>query len=96
MPLMTDTGTTHLLLYDYVDNMLERRVPHRDAHMAAIRAEREAGRIALAGPLNDPPTGAAIVFRGVDREDVEAFVNADPYVVNELVTNWRIELWQAA
>jgi hypothetical protein len=86
---------TYLLRYDYVDNMLERRVPHRDAHMHAIGAEREAGRVIMAGPLGDPPIGAAIVFRGVDRAAVEAFVQADPYVVAGLVTNHRIELWQA-
>jgi hypothetical protein len=92
---MTDADTTYLLLYDYVENMLERRVPHRDAHMAAIKDQRDAGRIVIAGPLGDPPTGAAIVFRGVDREYVEAFVKGDPYVGAELVTAWRIQLWQA-
>jgi uncharacterized protein len=89
---MTDT---YLLLYDYVDNMLERRVPHRDAHMHGIAAERESGRVIMAGPLGDPPIGAAIVFRGVDRDVVEAFVRGDPYVAAGLVTNYRIELWQA-
>jgi uncharacterized protein YciI len=84
------------LLYDYVENMLDRRVPHRDAHMAAIKAQRDAGRIIMGGPLGDPPTGAAIVFRGVDPEYIEAFVKADPYVLAELVPTWRIQLWQAA
>jgi hypothetical protein len=85
---------THILLYDYVEDMLERRVPHRDDHMAAIRAEREAGRIVMAGPLGDPPHGAAIVFRGVDPDAIEQFVISDPYVRAGLVTSWRVELWQ--
>ena len=85
---------THILFYDYVENMLERRVPHRDEHMAAIRAEREAGRIVMSGPLGDPPHGAAIVFRGVDPEAIEQFVISDPYVKAGLVTSWRVELWQ--
>lgn len=29
---------TWLLLYTYVDDMLERRGPHRDEHLARIRA----------------------------------------------------------
>ena len=82
-----------LLLYDYVDNMLERRAPHREAHLERIGAEKQAGRIVMSGPLGDPPNGAAIVFRGVEADHVAAFVDADPYVQAELVTAWRIEPW---
>jgi uncharacterized protein len=92
---MADSGVHHILFYDYVENMLERREPHRDEHLAAIDAQRQAGRIVLSGPLGDPPHGAAIVFKGVDPEAIEAFAVADPYVRGGLVTEWRIELWQA-
>ena len=84
---------TYLLLYTYVEDMAERRVPHRDAHLAAIRAERDAGHITMAGALGTPPTGGAIVFSGVTPEDIERFTAADPYVVNGLVTAQRIERW---
>ena len=85
-----------LLLYDYVDGMLERRVPYREAHLERIRVEREAGRIVMSGPLGDPPHGAAIVFRAVEPDQVEAFANADPYVQAGLVTAWRVERWTVA
>ena len=85
----------HLLLYDYVENMLELRQPYRDAHLARIAAEREAGRIVMAGALGDPePTGAAIAFKGVEREQIEEFVRGDPYVEAGLVTAWRLEPWK--
>jgi len=46
----------------------------------------------MAGPLGaDPPHGAAIVF--TDRAAAEAFAQADPYVANGLVTNWRVDSW---
>ena len=82
---------THLLIYTYVEDMADRRGPYREAHLAAIRAERDAGHITLAGALGTPPTGGAIVWQGVTRDDIEAFAAADPYVVNELVTAQRIE-----
>ena len=85
--------THHILFYDYVEDILERRGPHRDAHLAAISSERAAGRIVMAGPLGDPPHGAAIVFRGVEPEAVEQFALADPYVQAGLVTARRVELW---
>jgi uncharacterized protein YciI len=85
----------HLLLYEYVENMAQRRVPHREAHLAHLRAAQEAGHVTLAGALGAPePTGGAIVFRGVDRGTVEAFVESDPYVRAGLVASHRIEPWR--
>ena len=84
---------TYLLVYTYVEDMADRRGPYREAHLAAIRAERDAGHITLAGALGTPPTGGAIVWQGVTREDIETFTAADPYVVNGLVTAQRIERW---
>jgi uncharacterized protein len=88
---MPQTGPHYILFYDYVEDILERRVAHRDAHLAQVQAGKDDGRILMAGPLNDPPTGAAIVF--ADRDAAEAFAQADPYVANGLVTNWRVDLW---
>jgi uncharacterized protein YciI len=81
----------YVLFYEYVADILERRPPHREAHLAELRAAQEEGRILMAGPLGDPPHGAAIVF--VDREPAEAFPQTDPYVANGLVTAWRVEPW---
>jgi uncharacterized protein len=86
----------HLLLYDYVPDILARRGPHREAHLAAIRAAQEAGHVTLAGPLGDPPTGAAIVFEGADADAAAEFARQDPYVIAGLVTHWRVEQWTLA
>ena len=84
---------TYLLLYTYVEDIAERRGPYRDAHLAGIRAEQEAGRIILAGALGTPPTAGAIAFRGVSPEHIEQFTAADPYVQAGLVTAQRIARW---
>jgi uncharacterized protein YciI len=86
-------ATHHILFYDYVENMAERRGPYREAHLARIGGERDAGRVTMAGALGDPPHGAAIVFRDVEPDAIEAFADADPYVEAGLVTARRIELW---
>jgi len=83
----------YLLLYDYVEDMADRRGPHREAHLSRIRAEQDEGRIVMAGALGDPPHGAAIVFKGATRQEIEQFVSDDPYVEAELVTKWYIERW---
>jgi uncharacterized protein len=84
---------TYLLLYTYVENMTERRGPYREAHLERIRAEKEAGRLLMAGALGAPPTGGAFVWRGVSTADIEQFVDSDPYVEAGLVTDRRIERW---
>jgi uncharacterized protein YciI len=86
----------HLLLYDYVQDMAERREPYREAHLMRIRAGQDEGRIVMAGALGDPPHGAAIVFKGATRNEIEQFVSDDPYVEAELVTKWYIERWKLA
>jgi uncharacterized protein YciI len=88
---VSDQVAHHILFYDYVENVLERRGPYREAHLAGVRAQREAGRVVMAGALGDRPHGAAIVFRGVDPSEIEAFVVSDPYVEAGLVTQWRVE-----
>ncbi len=83
----------HILFYDYVPDILDRRPPHREAHLAHVGAQRDAGRVVMAGALGDPPHGAAIVFRDVEPAEIEAFADADPYVVAGLVVARRIEPW---
>ncbi len=82
-----------LLFYDFVDDMPARRAPYRDAHVALARAAHERGDLLIAGTFAEPPNGAVLAFTG-DRAAVEAFVAADSYVANGLVTGWRIRPWQ--
>jgi uncharacterized protein len=82
-----------ILFYEYVENVAERREPYRESHLERIRAEKEAGRIVMAGALGDPPHGAVIVFADMQPGAIEAFVRGDPYVRGGLVTDWRIEPW---
>jgi uncharacterized protein YciI len=83
----------HLLIYEYVADMAQRRGRHRAAHLERIRAQRDAGRVVLAGALGDPPHGGVIVFRGAPRQAIETFVADDPYMQAGLITGWRIEPW---
>jgi uncharacterized protein YciI len=91
---MADRAVHHLLFYDYVPDIVERRDAYRDAHLARIREHMDAGRIVIAGALGDPPHGAAIALRGVDEAWIEEFVVGDPYVQAGLVTGWRSEEWK--
>jgi uncharacterized protein YciI len=83
----------HILFYDYVDDVLERRGPHRADHLAHIAAAKEQGQIVMAGALGDPVHGAVIVFSEASVGQIEGFAATDPYVVAGLVRARRIEPW---
>ena len=84
--------TFTLLSYTYVPDILERRGPHRAAHIAAAKEAVAAGRMVLAGATGDPVGGALFVWApGVPAAEVEAFAAGDPYVVAGLVPSWKVE-----
>lgn len=91
---MSDQEFTHLVLYRYVDDILERRPPHRETHLKRIEALRAAGRLIVAGAYGDPPAGAVIGVSGLTREEVEAWVDTDPYVTAGLVVERAVESWR--
>ena len=83
-----------MLLYEYVPDIVERRAPYREQHLALIRRWKESGRLQLAGALGDPPYGGALVFRVDDPDEVDEFAAEDPYVANGLVAARRVEPWK--
>jgi uncharacterized protein YciI len=83
----------YILFYEYVSDVLERRGPYREEHLARIRSEREAGRLLMAGALGDPVHGGVIVFVDVEPEWIEAWAAEDPYVRAGLVPEQRVEPW---
>jgi uncharacterized protein YciI len=90
---MADPERLYLLTYDYVENVLERRAPHRAAHLEYAGRWRDEGRIVMAGAVGDPPHGALFVFRVGDPAEVAAFADGDPYTAAGLVTGRDIQPW---
>jgi uncharacterized protein YciI len=83
----------YLLFYDIVPDYVERRGPYRAAHLAYARQAVERGELVLGGALADPVDGAVLMFKGSSPEGAEAFARRDPYVLNGLVTAWRVREW---
>ena len=82
-----------LLLYELVDDYLERRTPLRPEHLGLATAAHERGDLVMAGALSDPADRAVFVFRGDDGSAAEAFAQADPYVREGLVRSWQVRPW---
>jgi uncharacterized protein len=82
-----------VLTYETVDNFPERRTPYRPAHITQVREAHARGELVMAGATGDPPNGALLVFRGVDRTVAEQFATHDPYVQEGLVRKWEVRPW---
>lgn len=81
------------LIYDLVDDYIDRRTLHRPRHLALAQAAHTRGELILAGAFADPPDKALLVFSAATRQTAEAFANDDPYVINGLVKRWEIRPW---
>ena len=82
-----------LLLYDLVDDYLERRGPLRPEHLGLAEAAHGRGELLMAGALADPADQAVLVFTGDDASAAESFARSDPYVREGLVRAWRVRPW---
>ena len=83
----------YLLSYDLSADYLERRGEFRNAHLALAWQAQERGELVLAGAFSEPADGSALWFKADSAELVEQFAKADPYVINGLVTAYRVRQW---
>ncbi len=83
----------YLLFYETAPDYLERRSQFRAEHLTLAWQAHARGELTLGGALADPVDGAVLLFQG-DSPDVAArFAEADPYVLNGLVTRWQVRPW---
>jgi uncharacterized protein YciI len=90
---MADPVLHHVLFYDYVEDILERRDPYRAGHLEHARQWKEEGRLVSGGALGKPPTGGMFVFLVDDPAVIEEYVATDPYVEAGIVTTHRVVPW---
>lgn len=83
----------YLLFYDVIPDYAVHRVPFRKAHFDHAAPYVTRGELVLGGALADPVDGAVLLFQGPSASVAEQFAKADPYVLNGLVTRWRVREW---
>jgi uncharacterized protein YciI len=81
----------HLLLYQYVDDAVEKRQPYRANHLGHARASIDRGELLLGGALANPVDGGVLIFTA--GAAAERFAETDPYVLNGIVTSWTVREW---
>jgi len=80
-------------MYELAPDYLARRGEFRNEHLKLAWEAEQRGELVIAGALADPADTAVLLFSGDSPEVAERFARADPYVVQGLVTNWRVRPW---
>ena len=80
--------------YEMAPGALAQLKTHYPAHRARLDEFHARGVLLSAGPLGNPPESAMAVF--TTREAAEEFIKGDPFVINGLVSSWRLVEWNAA
>ena len=83
----------YLLIYDVAHDYLRRRAEFRAAHLALAWDAAERGELILGGTVGEPVESGMLLFRSDSPDVPTAFAQADPYVLNGLVTQWRVRPW---
>lgn len=83
----------YILFYKTIENYIEKRIPFRENHLAYAAAAHKRGELFIAGALADPADGAVLIFKVDKSSIVEKFAKHDPYVLNGLITEWKIRPW---
>jgi uncharacterized protein len=83
----------YVLLYNVVEDFINRRTSYREAHLKLIQAAHQRGELLMAGAFADPVDGAALVFKADDPSVPRRFAQEDPYVKNGLIKDWRVRAW---
>jgi hypothetical protein len=88
-------ATQYLLRYEYVPDVLEKRAPYREGHLALAKEMIAAGKCLSGGPTGEVgmevPKGALFIF--MDAAAAAEYVSKDPYVSGGVVTGHTIEEW---
>jgi uncharacterized protein len=82
----------YALFYKTVENYVERRQPFRELHLAHAQKYKDDGSLVMGGAFGDTADGALIIFEG-DERIAKAFAENDPYVINGLITEWKVRKW---
>ena len=83
----------YILFYKTVENYVEKRVPYREKHLTYANAAHARGDLIMAGALAEPADNAVLVFKGDKPSIAEEFAKNDPYVINGLITEWKVRPW---
>jgi uncharacterized protein YciI len=84
---------TFAVLTYFVEEVAEKRAPHREAHLAHLRELHDKGTLLLGGALLDPMDAGLLILRAESKDAVEAILATDAYAQNGIWTKLVVREW---
>jgi uncharacterized protein len=84
--------TKYIMWGSYCENALEKRTPHRQAHLAGLTAQKEQGILVTLGPTKDN-TKVFGIYEAESADTVRQLIESDPYWQNGIWTEYEIKEW---
>jgi uncharacterized protein YciI len=76
----------------YCEDVLEKRTPYREAHLAGLAAQKAEGVLITVGPTKDV-TKVFAIYDAPDEITVRNLVESDPYWKNGIWTEYQVKEW---
>lgn len=79
----------------YCEDVLEKRAPHRQAHLDGLAKQKESGVLVTIGPTKDL-TNVFAIYEADSENTVRQLVETDPYWQHGIWTEYMIKEWTQA
>jgi hypothetical protein len=82
----------YIMWGSYCHDVLEKRVPHRQAHLDGLARQKERGILLTLGPTKDT-TKVFGIYQADTEEEVRQLIENDPYWQNQIWTEYEVKEW---
>ncbi|MDZ8024263.1 MAG: YciI family protein [Nostoc sp. SerVER01] len=82
----------YVLWGTYCEDVLEKRTPHRQAHLDGLAKQKESGVLITIGPTKDV-TKVFGIYEAADEAIVRDLIENDPYWKNGIWTEYSVKEW---
>jgi uncharacterized protein len=82
----------YVLVGTYCEDVLEKRAPHRQAHLDGLAKQKADGVLITLGPTQDL-TQVFGIYEADNEAIVRELIEADPYWKNGIWTSYSIKEW---
>jgi uncharacterized protein YciI len=82
----------YVLWGTYCEDVLEKRMPYREAHLAGLKQQKETGVLLTIGPTKDI-THVFGLYEAENEAIVRELIESDPYWQNGIWTAYEVKEW---
>jgi uncharacterized protein len=84
--------TKYVMSGSYCVDVLEKRAPYREAHLAGLKQQKTDGILVTIGPTKDL-TKVFAIYEADDEQQVCQLVESDPYWQHQIWTDYEVKEW---